>query len=596
MNIYKLVQGTQEWHNFRLNRRGASEAAVMLGISPKATRTDLLTMKHTGIAKEFSDWVQENILDHGHEVEEMARPIIEKQIDDDLYPVTCGEDDGLLSASCDGLTMSRELAWEHKQWNTNLARSVAAGVLPDEHQPQCQQIMMVTPAKKVIFTVSDGTEENMVSMEVLPDADWQNRIRAGWVQFEEDLANFVPVEKTVKAVAAPQFGLPAVSIQVNGSIALIDNLQVFGTALTAYIERINREPKTDQDFADLESTVKTLKNAEDALDAAESGALAQTESIDVMRRTVAMYRETARTNRLLIDKLVKSEKESRKLAIVSEAAAEFVAHMNGLNKRIGRSYMPPVHSDFPGVVKGLKSIDSMRDKATTELARCKIEANAIADRIQLNLETPGLHGYSFLFPDIQHLVLKSSEDMAAIVQNRITAHESAETARIAEETARIAEQERIKAEAAAQERANAQIAEATRTAQAEAKRASAEAIAKAQAAQFEELEKSETKRLADLNSSMIVESNPLLSEKVVSDRNAAAFIDQIEASQTPPTLKLGTICTRLGFQVTADFLKTLGFEPAGRERAAVLYHEADFPVICNALIHHIRVICQAIPA
>ena len=35
--------------------------------------------------------------------------------------------------------------------------------------------------------------------------------------------------------------------------------------------------------------------------------------------------------------------------------------------------------------------------------------------------------------------------------------------------------------------------------------------------------------------------------------------------------------------VTAEDLRALGFEPAGRERAAPLYHDDDFPAICEAI-------------
>jgi len=257
---------------------------------------------------------------------------------------------------------------------------------------------------------------------------------------------------------------------------------VFGTALTAYIERINRKPETDQDFADLEATVKTLKNAEDALDAAESGALAQTESIDVMRRTVAMYRDTARTNRLLIDKLVKSEKENRRTAIVSEAAAELVSHVNALSKRIGQN-MPIITSNFPVVVKGLKSIDSMRDKVATELARCKIEANAAADHIAANLKAIDQAEFQFLFSDRSTLALKDSDYVGMAIKNRVAEHQAKEAARIEADRARIAAEERAKAEAAERARADAEIAAATAKAQAEAASASAQAIAKAKSEQ-----------------------------------------------------------------------------------------------------------------
>ena len=49
-----------------------------------------------------------------------------------------------------------------------------------------------------------------------------------------------------------------------------------------------------------------------------------------------------------------------------------------------------------------------------------------------------------------------------------------------------------------------------------------------------------------------------------------------------PTLKLGQIAERLGFTLTADFLKGLGFEPAATDRASKLYFEADFPLILAA--------------
>ena len=55
-----------------------------------------------------------------------------------------------------------------------------------------------------------------------------------------------------------------------------------------------------------------------------------------------------------------------------------------------------------------------------------------------------------------------------------------------------------------------------------------------------------------------------------------------------PTLKLGQIAERLGFTLTADFLKGLGFEPAATDRASKLYFEADFPLILAALVRHIE--------
>jgi len=67
----------------------------------------------------------------------------------------------------------------------------------------------------------------------------------------------------------------------------------------------------------------------------------------------------------------------------------------------------------------------------------------------------------------------------------------------------------------------------------------------------------------------------------------------VESDSTPavveqPTLKIGTICNRLRFVVTAAFLQSLGQDPAVREKTAVLYRESQWPGIKAALIRHIE--------
>jgi len=216
-----LIQGSDAWCAFRLDHDGASEAAAMLGLSKKVQRNELLCVKHTGLPREFSDWVQENILDRGHAVEALARPIVEEIIGEDLFPVTCS--DGRISASCDGLTLRKRIAFEHKQHAAELAASVGREELPEEHAPQCQQVLMVTGAERLIFVVSDGTIDNLVYMWVYPDQVWFDRIRAGWQQFHIDLENYVPPEAVQEVVASPTLNLPAVSVQVKGAIELISN-------------------------------------------------------------------------------------------------------------------------------------------------------------------------------------------------------------------------------------------------------------------------------------------------------------------------------------------------------------------------------------
>ena len=64
-------------------------------------------------------------------------------------------------------------------------------------------------------------------------------------------------------------------------------------------------------------------------------------------------------------------------------------------------------------------------------------------------------------------------------------------------------------------------------------------------------------------------------------------VDLPPAADEAPTLKLGQIADRLGFALRGDFISRLGIEPAGRDKAAVLYRESQWPLIKSALVKHI---------
>ena len=568
---HDLIQGSPDWHAFRLEHFGASEAAAMLGISPKVKRSELLRMKHTGNAKVFSDWVQENVLDYGHEVEALCRPLIAERICEDLYPLTFSN--GKLSASCDGVTMGEDLAWEHKQWNAELAAAVEAGVLPDEFMPQPQQIMLVNPdVKKVIFTVSDGTLQNEVSMDVYPDAAWQKRILAGWEQFEKDLAEYTPPPVVVETVGRTPETLPALHIEVTGMVTASNLVQFKDHALGVF-KGINRELKTDQQFADAEKTVKWCGDVEDRLKAAKQHALSQTSSIDALFRTIDDIIETSRATRLELDKLVKARKEAVRDEILSEGKAALAKHLEALNLRLGKPYMPTVFGDFAGAIKGKRSIDSIRDAVSTELARVKISSNETADMIQLNLATlrDQAADYKALFPDTALLVLKPNDMVGLVVKQRIADHKATIEAEAEKARERIAKEEAAKA------------------AKAQADREHQEKLN----AEFEAQTRAQEAQSAAKNSQLIhevpyvapAEVPPAPVANVVAMPARAPAAAPVPA--TPPSLALGEISSRLGFNVTSAFLASLGFE-ATTVRAAKLYHERDFGFICAALIDHIN--------
>jgi putative phage-type endonuclease len=575
--VHSLVQGSDSWHAFRAQHHGASEAAAMLGLSTKVTRTELLNAKHTGIAREFSDFVQERVLDHGHAVEALARPIIEEIIGESLYPVTCSK--RKLSASCDGLTMADDKAFEHKQYNEALAAAVRAKELPDEYMPQCQQIMMVTGAEVVIFVVSDGTAERMEYMEVRPDQAWQDRITAGWAQFEADLAEFVPVVDAVKPTGRAPETLPALLIEISGAVQASNLTEFHGFALAVF-KGINKDLQTDEDFADAEKTVRWCGDVEDRLEAAKQHALSQTASIDALFRTIDDISAEARRVRLDLAKLVEARKLSIKGEIVADGVAKLKTYIDGLNTSLGKPYMPTVPADFGGVIKGKRSVTSIRDAVATELARTKIAASDIANRIQTNLTTlrEQAKDHSFLFSDTSTIVLKQREDFQMLVKSRIAEHQAAEAAKEEATRARIQAEEQAKAEKAAREKIAAEQAAETET---------AAKLAKYQAEEDARIEALVMAApIAPLTHTQVVDQMPATVRQAMAPK---------PVTDSAPTMTLGEISAKLGFNVTSAFLATLGFE-ATTIRAAKLYCDDDFPAICRALIEHIESVCEAIPA
>ena len=287
MQIHNLNQGTPEWNAFRAEHFGASEAAAMLGLSKYTTRTELLHAKKTGFVKEHSE-ATKYVFAKGHETEAAARPLIESIIGEQLSPVTCSE--GKLSCSCDGITFDDSIAWEHKQFNAALFAAVQSGNLPDEYQPQCQQILMITGAKKLIFTVSDGTREKMAQVDVYPDSTWWNAIAQGWTQFSIDLENYHPVEVIEKPQAEAIMALPAVVINVTGELSIC-NLSSVTPHFDAFLKGANTSLVTDDDFANGEATAKFSRTTAKTLKLKAKEVVDQIASVSEAVRTLELYSE-----------------------------------------------------------------------------------------------------------------------------------------------------------------------------------------------------------------------------------------------------------------------------------------------------------------
>lgn len=597
MQTVSLVQGSPEWHAHRAHHFNASDAPAMMGCSSYKTRSQLIKELATGLTGEVDPATQRRF-DDGHRFEALARPLAEEIISEPLSP--CVGVNGMWSASFDGLTFMHDAAFEHKTLNNTLREVMLEGCtgadLPLMYQVQMEHQAMVSGCKRILFMASEwGPGGELIEMRYCwytPNPDLRAKIKEGWLQLAKEVEAYDPTaERPAPAVAAPVESLPAVVVQVNGALTVGGNLEDFGAALRTFIDRIPKKPSTDQEFADAEAATKALKKAEEALAAAEDGALAQISDVEVMRRTVADLKNLARTTRLATEKLVAAEKEARRTEIVTGAQAQLDHHVQALNQRLGANWLPRVAGGFAETIKGLKSLDSMRDKVAVALTNAKHDANQLATRLEANrkhlVQEDG--DWIALFADFSTVGVKAEEDFQALASLRIGNHKQAEAARLDKE------RERIRAEEAAR-----LAREAAAKAQQEAEQ---ERLRIQQQARQEQAEIAKAQQAGTLAAPVAQDLAGLVQDKAVEDvagidaqqviaaaKSGTAVVDSGE------TLTLGQINTMIApVKIDAAGMAELGFEARKVEKSVAKHYAAsDLPAMLQAMVKHLNGVLETV--
>ena len=481
MIIKELVQGTPEWNEHRSNADNASEAPAMKGVSPYMSRGELLRLKQSGNEKDFSDYVQKRVLNRGHEIEDFAREEVEEGHEIDLYPVTVCEDEGRLSASLDGLTLDWSVTWECKSLNKEKKELFDQGQVHPADYIQIQQGLLITKAKKCLYTISDGTENNTFTMEVLPDSDCWESIREGWAQFAKDLKDYQAPQVDMKSIGTAIETLPYLHIQLDAKV-IASNIDEFKAHALAVFDEISTDLQTDQDFADADLAVKFCQSVEDRLKSTKDGVLAQAE--DLYKALTAMddISGLARQKRLDLGRLIKDRKESRKSEIQQQAVDAMAEHVATINKSFdGRFHVEPP-ADFRAQVgqgmKNKRTVLTWMDAADQVLADAKIAINQRADLIRANLVEfkNNAENHRHLFADWKDLIEKPTDDFVNTVKIRIAEHEKAEQDRLEAERERIREEELAKLARIEADRVKAAEEELAKAGEAEIKKADDEEL------------------------------------------------------------------------------------------------------------------------
>ena len=544
MKTVNLTQGSQEWLQWRAAHFTASDAPAMLGISPYRTRESLLREKATGERAELNAQT-ERIFADGHKFEALARPLAEKFIGEELFPLVC--ESGKLAASLDGATLDGGILWEHKTMNDAFRACRDNGAqIPEYIRAQIEHQMLVTGANRCLVTASvwQGNElaEPPFHGWIEPDNALRRRIIDGWAQFEKDISEWKPTAEKPEG-KAPEM-LPALRVEVRGQV-VASNLDDFRAHAMAVIGSINTNLQTDEDFANAEKTVKWCKEVETRISGAKQNALAQTGDIDSLFRALDEVSEFARKTRLNLEKQVKAEKDSIRAGRIRAADASFVSYCHGLMQEKGFQINMPISIDFAAVIHGLKTLSSIDEKLGAALAREKSVFAARMDDAAAKLEWMRTETNSAQWSSL------FDRDMPALLDLPVEAFRGAVTGRIA----------KAQAEQAAREEAKRQADEARARAEAQAQAEQAPAPVQQEAAA------QETAPVAPVAAPAQPQGKPVA-------------LKDINAAIAPVS-------------ITQQGMDWFGFRPVESKGRAVLYPADVIAPLCQAAAQHLQNVAKA---
>jgi putative phage-type endonuclease len=161
--IERLKQNTPEWHRWRLQGIGASDAPVVMGDAPFRTRRYLWSVK-TGLARESGVGPAAR---RGRALEHTARSAYERHTGIQMEPL-CLVHDGLewMRASLDGLSFDGSIVLEIKcPWGNRDHAALHAGRIPAHYYAQVQHQLEVSGAEELHYWSFDGRAGTLIKVQ-----------------------------------------------------------------------------------------------------------------------------------------------------------------------------------------------------------------------------------------------------------------------------------------------------------------------------------------------------------------------------------------------------------------------------------------------
>lgn len=142
-----LNQGTAEWLSLRNNKIGASDAPIILGLSPWKTPYQLWQIK-MGLV----ETPQTQAMKRGIDLEPIARQKFIEIIGCDVFPIVALHDDiSFMLASFDGVSENGKIVVEIKCPGREDHEKAMDGIIPEKYIPQLQHQMEIANVSSMFY-------------------------------------------------------------------------------------------------------------------------------------------------------------------------------------------------------------------------------------------------------------------------------------------------------------------------------------------------------------------------------------------------------------------------------------------------------------
>ncbi len=197
MKFVKLNQDTPEWHEFRQNHIGASDAPVVMGVSPFKSRKQLWKEKVFGVQQKAN-----GAMLYGKMKEEEAREAFERETGFLVFPkVLEHPEHDWISASLDGLDVEEKFLVEIKCPRSNIDQFVDAGnmvhTVPEKYFPQIQHQLFVTGLDLAYYYTYYGNGHGTIA-QVRRDDKYIDLLLEKEKEFWEYVQTFIPPPNLTK--------------------------------------------------------------------------------------------------------------------------------------------------------------------------------------------------------------------------------------------------------------------------------------------------------------------------------------------------------------------------------------------------------------